>query len=221
MDETHDKRHWLPGLGKPKELSEDDAKLLKDFLARRIETSVAAGAARLPYPEKESSYRTYDPKDAKITFKGIEIKGYADGTFVEHLRSDDVPLELPRVKNLNKCGSVNVTLISESPDDVLRDLVAASEEAARFMPGKTWTFDAEEGVEPGDWKVILGIDPGVDDLSSVLRARVDQAGTWFFDDAFMGTSWHDLIVAREHKLKMSRRRVLRAQARARKRRRGW
>lgn len=30
-----------------------------------------------------SDFKTYDPKDVKVTFNGVELTGFADGTFIK------------------------------------------------------------------------------------------------------------------------------------------
>ena len=44
-----------------------------------------AGAHTLTgtHPGAPSNPRTYDPKDVKVTFNGVELTGFADGTLIE------------------------------------------------------------------------------------------------------------------------------------------
>lgn len=79
--------------------------------------------------------RTYDPKQVVVIFGGRQVRGYADGTFVEVVRDEDMfslyvgaDGESTRAKSNNKSGSVTVTLQQSSPsNDELSELALADE----------------------------------------------------------------------------------------------
>lgn len=67
-------------------------------------------------------FKNYDPDQIKITFAGIEIKGYADGTFVTTERAVDAfsmavggTGDVTRVRSRNRTGSVTLTLMAAAP----------------------------------------------------------------------------------------------------------
>jgi len=73
--------------------------------------------------------RQYDPKKIVITFGGILIQGFAEGTFVNAERNEDAfeisvgaGGDVTRVRNQNKSGLVTLTLQAESPTN---DLLSA------------------------------------------------------------------------------------------------
>lgn len=74
-----------------------------------------------------SVMRTYIPSEVKTTFRGVEITGYAEGTFIEVERDEDGFMkyvgsggDVCRTQNLNRSGKVTITLMmSASSNDVL------------------------------------------------------------------------------------------------------
>lgn len=71
--------------------------------------------------------KNYDPKQYIVVFKGIQLRGYADGTFIEVERVTDTFSEavgaqgdVVRVKSNDRRGSITVTLQMASPaNDIL------------------------------------------------------------------------------------------------------
>lgn len=79
--------------------------------------------------------RTWDPTQLVITFGGYHLTGYADGTFCNVERNEDMwSLQMgtdgtgTRSKSSNRSGRVTVTLMQSSPsNDVLSDFALADE----------------------------------------------------------------------------------------------
>jgi Protein of unknown function (DUF3277) len=79
----------------------------------------------------------YDPAQILMTFNGIPIVGYADGTFVEVERNEDSFTLLVgadgkgvRSRNQNRSGRIRFTLLQVSPsNDVLSQAAQADEVA--------------------------------------------------------------------------------------------
>jgi len=70
--------------------------------------------------------RRYSPAQVKITFGGILISGYAEGTFIEVERNEDRYTtqvgslgEVTRTQNLNRTGKVTLTLMQHAPINAL------------------------------------------------------------------------------------------------------
>jgi hypothetical protein len=83
---------------------------------------------------------TYDPLQIVVIFRGIQISGYADGTFVKVERSEDTwsdqvgaDGEMTRVRSRNRSGLITVTLVAGSPTNQL--LAAVQQEDENFSTG--------------------------------------------------------------------------------------
>lgn len=74
---------------------EDRARFVED-----INAQILAHEVRVP------EVKTYDPMDAKITFNGVELTGFMDGTFLEFL---EVERDEGAFK-LNAGGTITITL---------------------------------------------------------------------------------------------------------------
>ena len=68
------------------------------------------------------SLHTYDPLQIVVAFAGLQISGYADGTFVKVSRdadtwSDQVGADgvVTRVRSRNQMGTVEITLVAGTP----------------------------------------------------------------------------------------------------------
>lgn len=92
--------------------------------------------------------KQYDPKKIVITFGGILIQGYADGTFVNAERSEDAfetsvgaGGDVTRVRNNNRTGTVTLTLQSESLTNDLLSAKAAVDEASGRGVGSLFIKD--------------------------------------------------------------------------------
>lgn len=81
-------------------------------------------------------FTTYSPDKVIITFNGVIINGFADGTFIELERNEHVFSEkagslgdIVRTKNKNRSGKATITLLAQVPvNDLLQALVIEDEE---------------------------------------------------------------------------------------------
>ena len=79
----------------------------------------------------------YSPDLVIVSFNGITINGYADGTFIELERNEHVFSEkvgslgdVVRSKNKNKSGKATITLLAQAPvNDLLQSLVIEDEDS--------------------------------------------------------------------------------------------
>ncbi len=78
------------------------------------------------------TFRNYDPSEVALSWMGINITGYADGTFIEAERDEDGYTmytgalgDVARARNLNRTGKVTVTLMASSPVNDIISAVAA------------------------------------------------------------------------------------------------
>lgn len=67
-------------------------------------------------------FKNYDPARVVVTFKGIPIRGYMDGTFVSIERDEDsfekavgAAGDVTRVRNRNRAGRATITIQQSSP----------------------------------------------------------------------------------------------------------
>jgi hypothetical protein len=80
--------------------------------------------------------KNYDPKRYELVFKGVQVQGYAAGTFIQVARqtetfSDDVGAlgDVVRIKSHDLRGTVTITLQSTSPtNDLLSAFATVGEE---------------------------------------------------------------------------------------------
>ena len=75
-----------------------------------------------------SFFNSYSPDRVVIAFQGVNIVGFAEGTFVEVEREEDEFTkkvgslgDVTRVHNLNRSGKITITLMQGSP---INDLLA-------------------------------------------------------------------------------------------------
>ncbi len=80
-------------------------------------------------------FRQYDPEYVTVTFKGIELRGFMTGTFVDAERAEDAYKveagakgDVVRTRNRNRIGSVTVTLQQTSPSNASLSFFATKDE---------------------------------------------------------------------------------------------
>ena len=82
-------------------------------------------------PGEPGVIKTYDPKDVVVTFNGIEIKGFSDGTFIE--TEDEFPEHERNPVSAKRSGTCTLTLIQEAEGNAaLNDIVS-----------RLWSIDVE------------------------------------------------------------------------------
>ncbi len=107
-----------------------------------------------------TTFRNYDPSQVTFTFKGLNVTGYQDGTFIDAERSEDGFTkhvgslgDVTRVRSMDRSGKVTLTLMAQSP---INDLLYA-------------IADADEGT---------GLNYGplaIKDLNGTMRCHAHQA----------------------------------------------
>ncbi len=83
------------------------------------------------------AFKNYDPGLVIMSWRGIEVKGFMDGTFIQAERDEDAfekavgaTGDVTRVRNRNIGGKVTVTLMAEAP---CNDLFSAIAEEDRLF----------------------------------------------------------------------------------------
>lgn len=81
--------------------------------------------------------KTYDPGRVKITFGGVPLSGFADGTFIKVSRSSDGFTKIvgtdgtvTRTKSLDKSGEIVVTLSQSSSVNAALTAIALIDETS-------------------------------------------------------------------------------------------
>ncbi len=85
----------------------------------------------------------YHPDKVILSFKGINITGYAEGTFIEVERAEDAFMEyvgslgeVCRTRNLNRLGTVTLTLMATSAvNDALTAIAVQDEDGSIIETG--------------------------------------------------------------------------------------
>lgn len=82
-----------------------------------------------------STLFNYTPDKFTVSFKGVNITGFQDGTFIEVERDEDgftkhvgALGDVTRVRNLNRAGKVTITLIQAAPTNDQLSAIASSDE---------------------------------------------------------------------------------------------
>ena len=86
--------------------------------------------------------RTFDPSKVTLSMGGVNIGGFADGTFISAERSNDsysktvgADGDTTRVRSVDKSGEVTITLSQTSPSNkTLSDLARDDEEGKGVAP---------------------------------------------------------------------------------------
>jgi hypothetical protein len=92
--------------------------------------------------------KLYDPAQIIMTFLGVPIVGYADGTFVAVARADDAFTmqvgasgEVTRSRSQNKAGSITFTLMQASASNDVLSEAAAQDEVSGLGTGPVFIRD--------------------------------------------------------------------------------
>jgi hypothetical protein len=93
-------------------------------------------------------FKNYDPARIIVVFNGVQLQGYADGTFVKCARDEDAFTsnvgaagDVVRVRNRNRMGTVTVTLQDASPSNDLLSGMAQTDESTGLAYGALMVKD--------------------------------------------------------------------------------
>lgn len=89
------------------------------------------------------TFRNYDPAQIIVSFKGVQLQGFAPGTFVRVERDEDTFGEqagaggdVVRVRSRNRMGKVTVILLQSSPSNDYLSARAAEDELTGIAYGE-------------------------------------------------------------------------------------
>lgn len=95
---------------------------------------------------------TYDPTEQVVIFSGLQIDGYAPGTFIKASRDEDGWTYQPsnsgggaRSRNPNKAGKLVFTLLASSPANALLSAAAVLDEDSAQGVGECSVKDRSTG----------------------------------------------------------------------------
>lgn len=93
---------------------------------------------------------TYDPREVVVTFRGIPLTGFADGTFMNLERTEDTFTEstgasgeTSRAKSNNRSASLELTLQQTSPSNDVLSIAHSQDEKANAGVGEVLVKDAK------------------------------------------------------------------------------
>lgn len=99
------------------------------------------------------SLQRYSPDRVKITFGGVPITGFMDGTFVEVERNEDAYTthvgslgDVTRTRNLNKTGKVTITLMQHAPVNDFLQIFLVDDELVETAPDALQVKDLSNGM---------------------------------------------------------------------------
>ncbi len=80
-------------------------------------------------------FHSYDPSEVSFTFGNIKLGGFQDGTFIKVMRDEDGWMkhagslgDVTRTRNLNRMGSIEVTLMAQSVYNDYLNAIASQDE---------------------------------------------------------------------------------------------
>jgi len=140
------------------------------------------------------AFKNYDPALIVVTFAGIQIGGYAAGTFVKSERSEDAfskksgsKGDITRVRSRDRSGSITVTLMAESPTNDQLSARAVIDEVSGLGSGAAFIKNlngttlvtaphawirklpvVEYGNEAGDREWVIDVDELVEHVGGAL-----------------------------------------------------
>lgn len=129
-------------------------------------------------------FKTYSPALVTISFRGINLTGIMDGTFIEAERDEDAFTKhvgaggsVTRTRNMNKGGKITVTLIQASPTNDLLASVLLLDELVGGQYGAIQIKDLSGNMRCHATQAWISKPPKVE------RAKESGSCVWVFDCA--------------------------------------
>lgn len=142
------------------------------------------------------TFRRYSPDQVKISFGGIAITGYMDGTFVDAERNEDQYTmhvgslgDVTRTRNLNKTGKVTITLMQHAPINELLQTKLSLDDLADIPPQPLQIKDLSNNMRVHASQAWITKPPKIE------RAKESAGIQWVFECANLEitTALPDLI----------------------------
>ena len=128
--------------------------------------------------------RNYDPGRVVVTFNGVRLVGYQDGTFVSAERAEDGFTmqvgsggDVTRTRNRNKTGTITLTLQQASPSNDVLSNFAELDEALGLSFGSIMIKDLQGTT------LCEAADAWIKKFPTVEYAKESGPRVWMFDCA--------------------------------------
>lgn len=127
--------------------------------------------------------RNYDPAKIVVTFRGVQLTGFAEGTFLTSSREEDGFTKevgadglTTRIQNRNRSGMVSLTLQGASPSNDVLTNYARTDELTGFGYGELLVKDLNGTT------LIAASDAWIRKIPDVEYAKDSNGGReWIFD----------------------------------------
>lgn len=135
----------------------------------------------------------YDPGSIVVQFNGVEILGFADGTFVMAERTEDAFTksvgaggDVTRVRSRDRSGTVTVTLQAESPVNDLLTAIQLQDELTGLGTGEVMVKDLIGTT------LVMGADAWIRKIPAVEYSKDAGTREWIIDvgtlEIFVGSA---------------------------------
>jgi len=132
--------------------------------------------------------KTYNPREVIVTFRGVPLSGFTDGTFIEGSRNNPswntsvgADGEGVRAKSNDKSGTVTLTLLQSSASNLSLATLAQLDELAGEGSGQL------EVVDLSGTTVMSAADAWIQQPADISFGQEKEDRVWVFetDDLFM------------------------------------
>lgn len=130
------------------------------------------------------TFRNYDPSRVSFSFSGLTITGYQSGTFIDvERKADGFEMhvgslgDVTRTRNLDRTGSVTLTLMAQSPENDLLQAIADEDEQFGTGFGALQILDHNGNMECHATRAWIRKRPKIE------RAKEAGSTVWVFDCA--------------------------------------
>lgn len=134
-----------------------------------------------------AQFKNYSPQFVTVSFNGVILTGFADGTFVEVEREDDAFTkrvgsqgDVVRVQSMNRSGKITVTLQNQSPTNDILAAFALTDEQTGLGTGTIQIKDKNTAsIDP---LAVSGV-AWIMKLPKIDRAKEATNSVWVFECA--------------------------------------
>lgn len=130
------------------------------------------------------AFKTYNPALVVVSYKGINVTGFMDGTFIEAERDEEAFTkhvgatgDVTRTRNLNESGKVTITLVQTSPTNDLLAAQLSIDEILGIGYGPLQIKDLSGNM------VCRALHAWINKAPKVERAKESGSCVWVFDCA--------------------------------------
>jgi hypothetical protein len=133
-------------------------------------------------------FKTYDPALVTVSFKGIDITGFMDSTFIDCERDEatftkhvGATGDVTRTRNRNKGGKLTLTLVQTAVSNDFLAAMHALDEATGFGYGRLQVKDLSGTMQ------FSALQAWIEKAPKIERAKESGSVVWVFDCAELET----------------------------------